>query len=156
MRKGLRRRVALVLLGTVPLGTTGCAACRVAGKATVATVKTCYKATKTVVVGTGRLTKKGIQAIARDPEAAPGGLEGTQVAYNPLDPDETRPADVGPSKPVETPQSRDAGTLVVEDAPPAAPTRGGGGVKHNLPPLDVETMIAKADSASGSKSSSKR
>jgi hypothetical protein len=151
MREGFRRSLLLLLLGALPLGTAGCAAGRAVGRATVVTAKTTYKATRTVVVGTAKLTKQGVQAIARDPKAAPGGLEGTQVAYNPLDPDGTKPADAEPAKPAEPPTASDAGTLVVDDDPPAAPTRGGGGgVKHNLPPLDVETMIAAAESSSKS------
>jgi hypothetical protein len=75
-------------------------------------------------------------------------MGGTRIAYNPLDPDATKPANAEPSKPAEAPTSSDNGRLAMEDDPPAAPMRGSQGVKHNLPSLDIETMIAEVDSTS--------
>ncbi len=147
MRNRFRRSLTIALLGAMPLATGGgCIAARTAGRATVATAKATYKVTKVAVVGTAKATKKGIQAISRDPEAAPGAMEGTQIAYNPLDPDGTRPESFEPKTPSEPPTSSEDGRIAMDDDAPTAPVRGSQGVKHNLPSLDIETMIAEVES----------
>lgn len=151
-KRRLRRALTLALIGALPLASGGgCAACRTVGRATVATAKATYNVTKVAVVGTAKATKRGMQAISRDPQAAPGDGEGTRIAYNPLDPDTTRPPDFKPSKPIETPTAsdNDNGRIAMEDTPDA-PMRGSQGVKHNLPSLDIETMIAEVESTSKS------